>query len=82
MVDSKLDLFWTIWPRHHCKNLLRLCVVADAEFDWGRILKMLNANMPEDFFMWMSNVKQMMAPLLERVLDLLNSLPGDEQQEL
>ncbi|XP_040888490.1 CD99 molecule isoform X2 [Toxotes jaculatrix] len=42
---------------------------------WGQILKMLNANMPEEFHMWMSNLKQILRPLLERAMDLLQAVP-------
>ncbi|XP_008283561.1 CD99 molecule isoform X2 [Stegastes partitus] len=45
------------------------------DLPWGQILKMLNANMPEEFYMWMSNLKQMLAPLLERAMDLLQAMP-------
>ncbi|XP_049919535.1 CD99 molecule isoform X2 [Epinephelus moara] len=47
----------------------------DPDLPWGQILKMLNANMPEEFFMWMSNLKQILAPLLERAMDLLQAIP-------
>ncbi|KAE8278735.1 hypothetical protein D5F01_LYC23654 [Larimichthys crocea] len=47
----------------------------DPELLWGQILKMLNANMPEEFFMWINNLKQTIAPLLERALDLLQAIP-------
>lgn len=57
------------------KFLLRLCVVADPDLLWGQVLKMLNANMPEEFFMWISNLKKVLNPLLERVMELLQNLP-------
>lgn len=57
------------------KILLRLSVVADPELLWGQILKNLYASMPEEAFMWISNLKQTLAPLLERVMDLLQALP-------
>ncbi|XP_073318556.1 CD99 molecule isoform X2 [Pagrus major] len=47
----------------------------DPDLLWGQILKMLNANMPEEFYMWISDLKQIIAPLLERVLDLLHAMP-------
>ncbi|XP_047432613.1 CD99 molecule isoform X2 [Mugil cephalus] len=47
----------------------------DPDLPWGQILKMLNANMPEEFYIWMSNLKQMLTPLLERAMDLLQALP-------
>lgn len=52
-----------------------MCVVADQDLHWGQILKMLNANMPEEFYMWLSNLKETLAPLLERALDLLQAVP-------
>ncbi|XP_047210900.1 CD99 molecule isoform X3 [Girardinichthys multiradiatus] len=47
----------------------------DPDLLWGQILKMLNANMPEEFFMWMSNLKQVISPLLERAMEFLQALP-------
>ncbi|XP_068575637.1 CD99 molecule isoform X2 [Cebidichthys violaceus] len=47
----------------------------DPDLPWGQILKMLNANMPEEFYMWLSNLKQMLTPLLERAMDLLRAMP-------
>ncbi|XP_056287319.1 CD99 molecule isoform X4 [Pseudoliparis swirei] len=47
----------------------------DPDLLWGQILKTLNANMPEEFYIWMSNVKQMLTPLLERAMDLLHAFP-------
>ncbi|XP_017281844.1 CD99 molecule isoform X3 [Kryptolebias marmoratus] len=47
----------------------------DPDHKWGQVLKMLYANMPEEFFVWMSNLKQVLTPLLERVQDLLQALP-------
>ncbi|KAM4711109.1 CD99 molecule isoform 2-T2 [Anableps anableps] len=47
----------------------------DPELLWGQILKMLNANMPEEFFMWISNLKQVISPLLERAMELMQALP-------
>ncbi|XP_035492099.1 CD99 molecule isoform X2 [Scophthalmus maximus] len=47
----------------------------DPDLPWGQILKMINANMPEELYMWMSNLKQMLTPLLERAMDLLRALP-------
>ncbi|KAM9836121.1 CD99 molecule isoform 3-T3 [Aulostomus maculatus] len=49
----------------------------DPDVPWGQILKMLNANMPEEFYIWMSNIKQMFLPLLERAMDLLQAMPGN-----
>ncbi|XP_054915065.1 CD99 molecule isoform X3 [Poeciliopsis prolifica] len=47
----------------------------DPDLLWGQILKMLNANMPEEFFMWMSNLMKVLNPLLERAMELLQNLP-------
>ncbi|XP_010777038.1 CD99 molecule isoform X4 [Notothenia coriiceps] len=47
----------------------------DPDLPWGQILKMLNANMPEEFYMWMSNLKQVLAPLLERAMNLMQVIP-------
>lgn len=63
-------LVWFLWI-NPCYDV---CVVADADL-WGQILKMLNANMPEEFYLWISNLKQTVAPLLERALDLLQAIP-------
>ncbi|XP_029985419.1 CD99 molecule isoform X2 [Sphaeramia orbicularis] len=45
---------------------------------WAHILKMLtlSANVPEEFYLWMSNLKNTLTPVVERVLDLLQALPG------
>ncbi|XP_028251644.1 CD99 antigen-like protein 2 isoform X3 [Parambassis ranga] len=47
----------------------------DPDLLWGKILKMIYANMPEEFYAWTSNLKQILAPLLDRVMDLLQALP-------
>ncbi|XP_053272894.1 CD99 molecule isoform X2 [Pleuronectes platessa] len=47
----------------------------DPDLPWGQILKMLNANMPEEFYMWISNLKQVLTPLLERAMNLLQAMP-------
>ncbi|XP_075998890.1 CD99 molecule isoform X2 [Genypterus blacodes] len=47
----------------------------DPDLPLGQFLKMLNANMPEEFFMWFSSVKKALMPLLERAMDLLNAVP-------
>ncbi|XP_075873595.1 CD99 molecule isoform X4 [Nelusetta ayraudi] len=47
----------------------------DPDLLWGQILKMLNANMPEEFYAWLSNLKRTLEPLLERALDLLHAAP-------
>lgn len=57
------------------KSLLRLCVVADPNLLWGGLLKMLDANMPEEVHVWLSNLKQTVAPLLERALEMLRAIP-------
>ncbi|KAM7374991.1 hypothetical protein PAMA_014194 [Pampus argenteus] len=46
----------------------------DPDLLWGQILKMLNANIPEEFFMWISNLEQMFSRLLERAIDLLQAM--------
>lgn len=50
-----------------------VCVVADPDLLWGQILKMLYANVPEEFYAWLSNLQRTVAPLLERALDLLQA---------
>lgn len=57
------------------KSCYDVCVVADPDLLWGHVLKMLNANMPEEFYLWLSNLRQTVEPLLERVLGLLQTLP-------
>ncbi|XP_034533983.1 CD99 molecule isoform X4 [Notolabrus celidotus] len=47
----------------------------DPSLLWGQILKMLNANMPEEFYMWISNLKRTVAPLLERAMEMLQAMP-------
>ncbi|XP_028995348.1 CD99 molecule isoform X4 [Betta splendens] len=47
----------------------------DAGLPWDQFLKMLNANMPEEFYMWISNLKQILTPLVDRVRDLLQAMP-------
>ncbi|XP_061834229.1 CD99 molecule isoform X6 [Nerophis lumbriciformis] len=42
----------------------------DPDLPWRQILKMLISNMPEEFFMWLSNTKQ----ILERILELVQTL--------
>lgn len=46
----------------------------DPDFLWGNILKMLDANMPEEVYVWMSNLKRVLTPLLERAMDLLQAV--------
>lgn len=57
------------------KPAATMCVVADPDLLWGLIQKMLNANMPEEFYAWLSNFKKTLEPLLERALDLLHAAP-------
>lgn len=57
------------------KPCYNVCVLADPDLLWGRILKMINANMPEEFYLWISNLKQSIEPLLEKALDLLHAMP-------
>ncbi|XP_030602525.1 CD99 molecule isoform X2 [Archocentrus centrarchus] len=47
----------------------------DPDFLWGQIQKMLNTNFPEEFYVWLSNLKQIVTPLLERAMELLQALP-------
>lgn len=54
---------------------IQLCVVSDPDLPWDQILKMLNANMPEEVFVWISNLKQIVTPLLERAMELLQAIP-------
>nr|XP_057908564.1 CD99 molecule isoform X3 [Doryrhamphus excisus] len=42
----------------------------DPDLLWGQVLKMLIANMPEEFFLWMSNIRQ----TLERILELMQTV--------
>lgn len=63
-------LVWFLW----LKPCYDVCVVADPDLLWGQILKTLNANMPEEFYLWISNIKQTITPLLERALDLLQAI--------
>lgn len=60
---------WFLWLKR-CYD----CVVADPDFLWGNILKMLDANMPEEVYVWMSNLKRILTPLLERAMDLLRAV--------
>ncbi|XP_020781445.2 CD99 molecule isoform X2 [Boleophthalmus pectinirostris] len=53
-----------------------------AVLEWASLLKTLYANVPDDFFIWISEFRHKLAPLLERALDLLYSLPGEDKQEL
>lgn len=68
-------IVWTLVWLLRLKPCYDVCVVADPDLLWGQILKMLYANMPEEFYLWISNLKQMCAPLLERALDLLQAVP-------
>ncbi|XP_067349116.1 CD99 molecule isoform X5 [Channa argus] len=47
----------------------------DPDLPWDQMLKMLNANLPEQFYMWISNLKQILIDLFERVRDLLQAMP-------
>ncbi|XP_061691996.1 CD99 molecule isoform X2 [Syngnathoides biaculeatus] len=47
----------------------------DPDLLWRQILKMLNYNMPEEILMWMSNLKKMLIPLLERAMELVHAMP-------
>ncbi|XP_020507993.1 CD99 molecule isoform X3 [Labrus bergylta] len=47
----------------------------DPDLMWGQILKLLNANMPEEFYVWISNLKQTLTPLVERAMEMLQAVP-------
>uniref|UniRef100_A0A1A7X2S8 CD99 molecule n=1 Tax=Iconisemion striatum TaxID=60296 RepID=A0A1A7X2S8_9TELE len=47
----------------------------DPDHVWGQILKKVYANMPEEVYYWMSNLRRVITPLLERVENLLQALP-------
>ncbi|XP_015813293.3 CD99 molecule isoform X2 [Nothobranchius furzeri] len=47
----------------------------DPDHVWGQILKKVYANMPEEVYYWMSNLRRVLTPLLERVENLLQALP-------
>ncbi|XP_077370617.1 CD99 molecule isoform X2 [Festucalex cinctus] len=47
----------------------------DPDLLWRQILKMLNINMPEEVIMWMSNIKKILVPLLERAMELVQAMP-------
>ncbi|XP_010889305.2 CD99 molecule isoform X6 [Esox lucius] len=44
----------------------------DLERLWGQFLKMVDDNMPEGVLVWISNIKQAVAPLLEKAMELLD----------
>lgn len=64
------DLVWCLWLKP-CFD----CVVADPDNKWDQVLKLLYDNVPEEFYVWMSNMKQVLQPLVDRVQDLLQALP-------
>lgn len=66
--SPRLGLLWL-------KTCYGVCVVADPDLLWGQILEMLNAYMPEELYLWISNLKQTTETLLERALELLQTLP-------
>ncbi|XP_077441167.1 CD99 molecule isoform X2 [Vanacampus margaritifer] len=47
----------------------------DPDLLWRQILKMLNCNMPEEIIMWMSHIKKILVPLLERAMELVRAMP-------
>ncbi|XP_029113539.1 CD99 molecule isoform X4 [Scleropages formosus] len=44
----------------------------DLALLWAQFLKQLSANVPESFHDWINNLKQVVVPLLERVMKLLD----------
>ncbi|XP_023677372.1 CD99 molecule isoform X5 [Paramormyrops kingsleyae] len=44
----------------------------DLELLWDQILKQLSHSMPESLLIWIDNFKQTVAPLLERIKELLD----------
>ncbi|KAG7463733.1 hypothetical protein MATL_G00179800 [Megalops atlanticus] len=44
----------------------------DVELPWTQLLKLLSDNIPEGFHMWIKNLKEVVVPLLERVMELLD----------
>ncbi|XP_048833961.1 CD99 molecule isoform X4 [Brienomyrus brachyistius] len=44
----------------------------DLELLWVQILKQLSNSMPESLLIWIDNLKQTVAPLLERIKELLD----------
>ncbi|XP_026157472.1 CD99 molecule isoform X2 [Mastacembelus armatus] len=46
----------------------------DPDLPWDQIVKILNANIPEEFIMWISNLKQMFTPLVETLMNLLQAV--------
>ncbi|XP_066562069.1 CD99 antigen isoform X4 [Amia ocellicauda] len=44
----------------------------DLAIQWSRLLKFLNANAPDSLRVWINNLKQVVAPLVERALEMLN----------
>ncbi|XP_015217209.1 CD99 antigen-like isoform X2 [Lepisosteus oculatus] len=44
----------------------------DLEHQWRQLLKLLNDNMPESVRIWITNLKQVVVPLFERVMEILD----------
>ncbi|KAJ8282193.1 hypothetical protein COCON_G00047120 [Conger conger] len=44
----------------------------DLELPWALILKQLSANMPESVHIWISNLKGVVLPLLEKLMELID----------
>lgn len=62
------------------KSLLRMPVVADLNQQWLHLMRILADTMPEGLSVWIANIKDVVVPLLERVMQLLNV--ADEKTEL
>ncbi|XP_067349114.1 CD99 molecule isoform X3 [Channa argus] len=45
------------------------------DLPWDQMLKMLNARLKEEFYMWISNLKPILTPRFVRVRDLLQAMP-------
>lgn len=77
----KADRFDFSYCQWMCpKSLLRMPVVADLNQQWLHLIRILADNMPEGLSVWIANFKDVVVPLLERVMDLLNV--GEEKTEL
>lgn len=55
-------------------------VVADLNQQWLHLIRILADNMPEGLSVWIANFKEVVVPLLERVMGLLNV--AEEKTEL
>lgn len=64
---NRFDCSWCEWL--YPKSLLRLPVVADLNPNWLHLIKILADKMPEGLSVWISNLKEILMPLLERVME-------------